>query len=110
MVDLAIAVFLSILYCYIPSSKLSEKRFRTRSYSLGRCICIINSFYGNVADDKEKSGKLVLVDRHEYCIHPIILCKRICFHQYLLYYTIDHGGLWFARMEKKSPAKSCLKK
>ena len=46
-------------------------------------------FYRYVADGKKKSGKLVLVDCDQHCVHTIIFCKTLCFYKCILCYLIN---------------------
>jgi hypothetical protein len=63
-----------------------------------------------VADDKKESGELVLVDRYQYSINTIILCKTLCVYECVLFCTVNNGCMGIAGMDKKIKTISCLKK
>ena len=77
---------------------------------MGRCFCKCHRFYRYVANDKEKSRKLVLVDRDEYYLHSSLFYKRTGIHQCLLYCITVYGAVGTDRMEETGKSNACLKK
>src|SRR5258705_3079383 len=110
MVEISIVIFCRILRCHLFFSYIPEKRFCPWRHSLGRCFCISNCFYRYVADDQKESGKLALVDRYQYSINTIILCKTLCVYQCVLFWVVNNGCMGVAGMDKKGKTISCLKK
>ena len=91
--DVLASLLCGLLYHPLFLTDLPEKRFCTGRHSLGRCFCFGYCFYRYVADDEEESGKLVLVDCHEYCFDTAILCEALCVHQCVLLYFVVYGGM-----------------
>ena len=76
-------------------SNLFKKVVCTKRHSMGRCICQRHRLHRNVANGKEESRKLVLVDCDQHCIHSFIFCKTLCFYQRILFSIINNGFFWF---------------
>ena len=94
-------LILSLFLCdYLFHIILSQKSICAQCYTLGRCICQRNRIHRHVADGEKESRKLVLVDRYQYCVNTFILCKALRFYKRLLFDLIDHGLLWFDRMDE----------
>ncbi len=64
----------SILYNYIFCANCIKEKFCPGCHPLGRCICQRYCLYRHVADGEKESGKLVLVDRYQYCFHSFVFC------------------------------------
>src|SRR5689334_6745642 len=84
MVGLPDRILSLLLHCHFYFSYLFEAIILSECNSLGGFICIRDSFYGYVAYDKEKSRKLVLVDRDKYCLNPFVFCQALYAYQCLL--------------------------
>ena len=90
---LATWILWNFLLHSIFCANLSKAGFVSICHSMGRRICFSHGLYRHVADDKEKSRKLVLVDRHQHCFHSIVLCQALCIYQRLLYYPVRDGNI-----------------
>src|SRR6478609_9211067 len=102
----AVVVLCNFLCSNIFHSYVCKKIICAGCYSLGRCICKRYRLHRHVADGKEKSRKLVLVDRNQYCLYSFILCKRICVYECVLSCSFNNGIFWIGGMEEEGAEKS----
>ena len=68
------AVLWTILLHYIFRVTIFKESVCAWRYSLGRCPGFSKRLYRHVADDQEKSGKLVLVDNYQYLRNAVVFC------------------------------------
>src|SRR5438105_7735292 len=92
----------SVLRYHFFFANLSQNKICTRCHSLGGCLCQLNRLHRHVANGKEKSRKLVLVDCNEHCFDSFVLCKTLRVHKCVLFSLARHGSVWLNGMDQES--------
>ena len=95
-------VFFAAFYIGIYFALIYLKNVFYSIRFLGLMRLLRHGLYRHVADGKEKSGKLVLVDSDKYCFYSFVLYKRLCFYFVQYVGFIVAGNSWSVIMDRQS--------
>ena len=90
-----ISIFIALVYF--------KKQFLSGAIPWADAFAAATAFTGMWLMTQKKTGKLVLVDRHQYCSDPTLFCKTLCAYQSLLPRLAGDGRQRTYRMAQAHP-------